>query len=123
MDPCEDGINMQQNARGKYGNLRLVPATRSPEEQLKLENMEAWSRVRGKDGRVVSRASYEIAEGVQQPDSVKARRILELRRAGVPKHIAWQTAFGPITRYFDRVYGSDHANTGEWPVIDLLKRA
>lgn len=85
-----------------------------------MDSQDAWARVRGKNGKVVSRASYEIAEGVQMPDSVKARRIRELRAAGVDRMTAWRTAFGPLHRFFNAVYGTENTVTGEYVAIDLV---
>jgi hypothetical protein len=96
----------------KYGNLAVerggLYATRrgrSPEELLDLSIRERVAAIRGKDGKVPSRACYEIGEGYQTPARVIARRVREMKRARVAADVVRAALVQPIEEYIQRVYG------------------
>lgn len=97
----------------KYGNLTLsqgglsaTTRTRSPEEQLDGEIRERIAAIRGADGKVPSRACYDIAEGYQNPARVIARRVRELKRKRVAREAVEAALVQPIAAYIDRIYGT-----------------
>lgn len=96
----------------KYGNLTLfrggnrAPRQASPRELLDREVREGAANLRGKDGKVVSRACYEIAEDKQHPHRYLAKRLDEAADAGAPAHHIWNTYLAPLIRYYDRKHGT-----------------
>ena len=81
---------MHATARRISGNLATFfqpPIPGTPEEVMERA-LRTWAaKVRGRDGKVPSRAFYDWAEGYQAPFRVITRRVQEADRRRVPPEL------------------------------------
>lgn len=107
-DNQNNGRRLVLSDGGRAGQARRRSIIRTPEEiELEERMRRAFRAANAPGGGAASRAVQEICEGRGRPFATAARRVLEMRAAGMTKDEAKQVAVRTWERWFDELPWND----------------